>query len=288
MLETLIAASLVLVPLFLALPMLAKYLDLRTHAVQAARYAAWERTIHFGGDAASKLGWFGTPNAWIANEKSDGEIKAEIATRLLSNTNATNKFARSDASNSAFATGRQKLLWQDRNGTGLLDYAQVTGQASQACDPSGDFMNAITGYDCAPGTLNKVLAPIAAVAATLGPFTLELGGKYQATFSLNPAWIRDSSFLIDSTLARKPMQERAVVLGNGWTADGPSKEDKTSVKQQVKGLTPTSILNTEVGGVNIMNIVQTVLSIWAPELSPRKLELGKIEPDEVPADRLKP
>ncbi|MCB1740987.1 MAG: hypothetical protein KDK91_11500, partial [Gammaproteobacteria bacterium] len=52
--EALIACTLVLVPLYLAVPLLGKYLDIKQTAVQAARYEAWEYTVwQDGNDAAS-------------------------------------------------------------------------------------------------------------------------------------------------------------------------------------------------------------------------------------------
>lgn len=47
MTEFVIAATYVLVPLFVAVPMLAKYLDIKQAAVQAARYEAWEYTVWY-------------------------------------------------------------------------------------------------------------------------------------------------------------------------------------------------------------------------------------------------
>jgi len=47
MTEFVIAATYVLVPLFVAVPMLAKYLDIKQTAVQAARYEAWEYTVWY-------------------------------------------------------------------------------------------------------------------------------------------------------------------------------------------------------------------------------------------------
>ena len=50
MTEFLICASFVLIPLFLGLSMLAKYIDIKQAAVQAARYEAWEYTVWYATD----------------------------------------------------------------------------------------------------------------------------------------------------------------------------------------------------------------------------------------------
>jgi len=47
MTETIIAASFVLIPLFLLIPLLGKYIDIRHTTIQAARYEAWEYTVWY-------------------------------------------------------------------------------------------------------------------------------------------------------------------------------------------------------------------------------------------------
>ena len=105
-------------------------------------------------------------------------------------------------------------------------------------------------------------------------------------------------FLATSSLIN--FSEKNVLLANGWNANGPGSPDengtndgimpgkkKISVYNQVRGITPTSILKPTSGVFkDILNVMQTVLSIFLPEIS--KLDLGKIDVDKVPADRLKP
>jgi hypothetical protein len=266
MVELLIAAGLVLIPLFLAIPLLGKYLDIRATAVQTSRYAAWERTVWYGGDAATSMGWFGITQKWLANEKSDDQIRRELGARQLSETSAA--FSNADRGTSSFSGGA-KALWQDRQGkTMLADYSAVQNKVDNGQ---------------APGTLNVILDPIANVAATLGPFVLETNGKYAAKVSMNVRDIDYDHFLLKDSTAT--FSETTVLLANGWSANGPDDPKKTSVKQQVKGLVPTSILDVEFEGVNITDFVLGALSIILPEAS--KLEPGKIVPDEVPADRVK-
>lgn len=268
MVELVIVAGLVLVPLFLAIPLLGKYLDVRAAAVQTSRYAAWERTVWFGGDAASSLGWFGVSRKWQANEKSDAQIRNEIGVRQLSETGAGDAFSNNDRNAGSFKNGG-KMLWNDRNGQAMLaNYS--------------DIQNTV-GNSQAPGTLNVILDPIANFASTLGPFVLEMNGEYSAKVSMQVRDIDYDHFLLKSS--KSTFSETNVLLANGWSADGPDDKDKTSVKQQVKGLVPTSIFAAEIGGVKIMDYVLGAMSLLLPEAS--KLEPGKIEPDVIPADRLK-
>ncbi|TCS37549.1 hypothetical protein EDC30_104353 [Paucimonas lemoignei] len=266
MVELLIAGGLVLIPLFLAIPLLGKYLDIRATAVQTSRYAAWERTVWYGGDAATSLGWFGVSQKWQANEKSDDQIRRELGARQLAETSAA--FSNADRSSSNF-NGGAKALWQDRKGkTMLADYSAVQNKVDNGQ---------------APGTLNVILDPIANFAATLGPFVLETNGKYAAKVSMNVRDIDYDHFLLKDTTAK--FSETTVLLANGWNANGPDDPAKTSVKQQVKGLVPTTLLDVEFEGVNITDFVLGAISLILPEAS--KLEPGKIVPDEVPKDRVK-
>ncbi|HWT73026.1 MAG TPA: hypothetical protein VN361_12655 [Oxalicibacterium sp.] len=276
MVELVIVAGFVLVPLFLAIPLIGKYLDMRSAAVQAARYAAWERTVWYGGSAASSLGWLGASNSWNANAKTDSQIRNEIGVRQLSETADLSystsvdqgAFTSADRSAGNFKNS-SRALWRDRTGDKMLvDY--------------DDLQNSI-GSATAPGTLNVILDPIANLAATLGPFTLEMKGLYSANVTMKVRDIDYDHFLLKNSTSS--FRETNVLLANGWSADGPDDPSKTSVKQQVKGLVPTSIFNAEIAGVNVMEYVLKALSVFLPEAS--KLEPGKIEPDKVPADRLK-
>ena len=47
MTEMVIASSFVLVPLFLLIPLLGKYIDLNQSTIQATRYEAWEYTVWY-------------------------------------------------------------------------------------------------------------------------------------------------------------------------------------------------------------------------------------------------
>jgi hypothetical protein len=268
MVELLIVAGFVLIPLFLAIPLLGKYLDVRANAVQSARYAAWERTVWYGGDAASSLGWFGVSRRWQANEKTDDQIRREMGVRQFSETGTTDAFSSADRSAGSFKGG-SKALWQDRNGQQMLaNYS--------------DIQNSVANNQ-APGTLNLILDPIANFASTLGPFTLEMNGEYAATVTVKVKDIDYNHFLLKNSTS--DFSETNVLLANGWSADGPDDASKTSVKQQTKGLVPFSIFTATIGGVPVMEYIQTAVSVFLPEVS--KLELGKIEPENVPADRLK-
>ncbi len=313
MIEALIACALVLVPLFLAIPVIAKYLDIRSHVVQGARYAAWERTVWFGGDAASTMGLsfsksadaiFDTSNKWDANAKDDDAIRAEIGSRLLSNTPLSNTGASLAGGSAGFTDGDKgganaanysRPLWQDRNGKNLLN----------------DYGDIAESYDneVAPGLFNVLFNPVMQVASVLSNFTVETHGQYTATVGLA---VQKVAFNPDTGMAGCPgcppeflatgvaqtFSEKSVIVANGWSANGPGSLNefgtdpkKITVYNQVRGLTPSALLSPPANGTTGQQIFHTVLTvlkdvalIFFPELS--TLDLGRIEVDKVPADRL--
>ncbi|WP_374351286.1 hypothetical protein [Chitinimonas sp.] len=290
MVEAQIAIVCVLLPLFIGIPLVARYIDIRQTTVEAARYAAWERSVWYGGSSASSIGWFGKTNRWVANAKDDDTLRKEIAARVLKRTDSTQGFA---------VGGGTQPLWVDHGGTTLLpDYDAATALAVN----NGKM----------PGTVSSVIDFVTNFASTLGAFTLEMRGRYGAQASIT---LKDfdqtkvlgkgpteknigENFNMGSFLASSAdvtMTERSVLLANGWNAEGPDTAGHTAVKQQVAGLTPlalfTNNVDIDLGGgsvsFNIMNLLQTLASVFAPELGPGVLEFGKIMPDEVPEDRVK-
>lgn len=146
----------------------------------------------------------------------------------------------------------------------------------------GGSSNAISNDD-APGTANTILGFAVTVADAIGPFTLEMKGLYSGTATVN---IANTTSVISEVLGNGAgadparlnlsITDKNVILANGWGANGAAH-----VKKQVQGLTPTSILSNPV-----LDVVRWLLVPFTPELVPTVLELGKIEVDQVPPDRL--
>lgn len=256
--EFVIVAILALVPLYLLVPVLGKYIDMKGAAVAGARYAAWERTVFYAGPSASV--------DWPGVQKSDAEIRNEVRQRVFSQGTG---IANGDKGASNWGGGGYRASWVNRDRSGMLaDYNAVT-HATQSDD--------------SPGIANDVLNLIVTVADALGPFTLEMKGLYSAEVAVSANTLPiNFSFDGDVTKAFNPgkltFSDRSVVLANGWSANGSEH-----VKSQVQGLTPTGVFQTPVGNV-IFKLIQAVVGIAMPEIW--LLELGKIEPDVVPPDRV--
>jgi len=238
MTEFVVGTTLFLTPLFLIIPLLGKYADMKASVIQAARYVAWERTVWYGGDASS--------DAWPGNTRTDAEIKTNIPT-LFFNDPTTND-----------------PRWHDRVGVSMMSSSDLS-----------------SSYKDTPGTVNDALSFLIDITSTLGSFTLEMKGLYTGTATVTTAPITPISQGLGNPGAIETwnnlnlaITDSNVILVNSWNANGADH-----VKKMTQGLTPTSILDN--AGVRAG---LDVLGVFMPELF--KFEPGKIEPDEVPDDRL--
>ena len=261
MTEFTIAAACVLVPLFLMLPFLGKFMDMKATSIQAARYAAWERTV-----------WYGS-NQWESGQKSDQQIKNEVVQRFFNDT-ADKALKSSDLNAPA---GSPKALWTDHAGTTILGNTNSTSAVSST-----------------PGTINTYLAifrnGVNLVGAVLDTkFKLDTSSLYTSTVTLTAAktdamalaWNGDVLKGGNVGLTAPTFTEKTVLVANGWSANGPA-----FVKKQTEGLAVFNVFNRNpVAGV--MGPIQKVVGIFVEELAPSSLKLGvEIKPDLVPPDRL--
>lgn len=243
--EFVVGVTLFVLPVFLIIPLLGKYADMKASVVQAARFNAWERTVWYGGADS-------TDSKWESNEMA---------------TDGTGTTIRSQMNKYIFSTDYANVaLWKDRAGVLMAN------------DPSNAISN-----DESPGTANTILGFAVDLAGAVGPFTLEMNGLYSGTATLTTAPITGIG---QATANSAPIEtwsnlnlsitDTNVILANGWNANGADM-----VKKQTQGLLLTSMLDNPV-----IDALRWVLVAFTPELAPTVLEAGKVEPDEVPDDRL--
>lgn len=107
--------SLALLPLFLAIPLLGKYLDLAHSAESAARYAAFEATV----------------NDAVTGRKTDARLAEEVRRRFFGTSDAPIK---TDDVGGDFAAHRN-ALWVDHAGRPLLqEFASDVAVRTQRAD----------------------------------------------------------------------------------------------------------------------------------------------------------
>jgi hypothetical protein len=259
MTEFVIVAVLFLIPVFLIVPLLGKYIDMKGAAIMGARYAAWERTVWYGGSAASAT--------WPGADKSDAAIANEVRARIFSEGAG---IGANDKTAGNWSGQGRKQAWTNRDGGAMLPSYNSVAESIN----NGDT----------PGIANDVLNLLVTVANAVGPFSLEMKGLYSADVSVTA-----NTLPINMSLDNDPGQafnpgtlvfsDTNAILSNAWSANGAAH-----VKSQTEGLTPTSIFTNPVIKT-IWDIARITLGVAAaPELL--FLELGKVEPDVVPPDRL--
>lgn len=101
-----VVLALVLVPLFIAVPLLGKYIDIMQTAEEASRYIAFE-----GASRNSSSAW-----------KADADLAIEVRRRFFSNSNAPVK---TDDVAGNFTANRNPI-WSDHTGAPLLDNFERT------------------------------------------------------------------------------------------------------------------------------------------------------------------
>jgi hypothetical protein len=261
MAEFVIVAVLFLIPVFLMVPTLGKYIDMKAEVIQGARYAAWERTVWYGGASASP----GT--TWPGNSKTDDEIRNELRARVFSEGSSIQA---SDKSARDWTGSGAKAAWYNRDGSSMLDgYDSVTQSMRN---------------DDTPGIANDLLNLVVTVTSALGTFNLEMKGLQAADVSVTAKTLPiGMSLYDDSSKSFNPgpltFSDHSAVLSNTWSANGADH-----VKSQTQGLTPTSIFANPIVKTLWTAAIGVFGALAAPELL--LLEIGKVEPDVVPPDRL--
>ena len=248
--EFTIVATALLVPLFFMISYVAKYHDMQAATIQAARYAAWERTVYFGeSDWAS-----GTA------QKTDDTIRAEIKNRFFS------------GPGNGFESAADNPLWTDHAGVPILgDWSE--GSSNRQTPGTGDFV------------LGKVTDVISVIGKVLGAdgFKLDMNTLYTATVTATPRQSDPMARMFSDTgVFRLPaLSERHILVANGWSANGPD-----FVKKQTESLALTSVFQRS-PIQDVIGTVQQVAGIFIEELKPDNLKLGgDIQVDLVPSDRV--
>ena len=255
--EFIIAAMFFLIPLYLIIIALGKFSDVQAGASQAARYAAWERTVWL--DDTSWRTRMGTNN-----RKTTAELRSEIAQRVVGEDRLT--IAANDKSRNNLSNGRLKT-WTDGEGNELLErYQDLTLSESN---------RALTLAQC---TTCATPVSLSVAGLTVGidvPHNNLVVADAGIQVARNSAALRR---LFPSYTGFNGLQltDRVALLPNGWMANG-----RDGVTEVVKDAVPTA--TPLVKGAMTAAVAPMIPFAW--EVIP--LKIGDIRPDEVPADRLR-
>lgn len=256
--EFTIAAAFVLIPLFLMIPLLGKFMDMKATTIQAARYAAWERTV-----------WYGNSD-WADGQKSDVQIQSDVQQRFFADSATTPLRSTDQTLTGAVAA---KPLWHDHTGASMLSaYSASIGPGTQTPGTMDGFLSGA----------QKIVNTIDSVLGT--KFKLDMQSLYTSTVSLDAAntpAIRLATGADTFGFMAPNFVMKQVLVTNGWSANGPD-----FVKKQTEGLAVLSLAQRS-PVKEVMHIVQSVLGTFVEELKPSSLKLGgEVLPDLVPPDRL--
>ena len=244
-----VVISLVLVALFLGIWYIGKFHDIQSTTIQAARYAAWERTAH--GPAFS-----------------DARIQNQTRARLFSwNRDA---YLNTDSITNNQSWKQQTTMWQDHAGDKRLIDAprDVTVRTASGALPGSLAAGATTTLD----SVDKALAGLT------GGTPLPRGGKFTSTVSVkvaNLAHMDDPKVplnKLDLTLT-----ERSVIVADNW--DASSSQD-TALR--TRAFTPGGVLKTFDTGLG--SIIKKSLAFIEPSFD--NFHPGQICPDVLPMDRI--
>ena len=260
MVEFLVGAMFVLIPLFLAIVALGKLSDVQSTATMAARYAAWERTVWYPGG-----GDFDSINA--PNQKSADAIGKEIAVRLLNDRSGL-QIKDTDKNATTLENGTDPL-WRDNEGKAYLDnYNQLAsnlGNEAPATDVAGAVINTLKNVSV-KGLVGFV-PPLPTDTLAVAQYTLNDIGKNSDAY--RRLWPGDNGWQGMSFNAT------GAILSNTWGANA-----RGGTTDMVKRMVPTA--------QGLGAAVQTAragLAPWDPD-QPSRIEVGKIAVDVLPDDRL--
>lgn len=273
MVEVAVAMA-VLVPLFLLVPVLAKYVHTRQAVQQAARAAAWEATVTRDQvlpnvtDTRARLvdRHFGRPRDAIVTNAAPGDPNAPVGS----------------------------VMFNTWSGRPLVR--------------RGDIALAGYGDEAAPGMLGTVASVVSAIP--LGWNTPNARGLVTADVTVRPRNLANADgsparYLAPFDDIDLRFEARQTLLADAWNAAGPQNHAR-AVRNQVIPLVPTAALTSceempeLVDGIDFPNLCPLTklhemlgADIGGASLSdlpliglPLRLEPGLIEPDVVPYDKL--
>ncbi len=270
MVEFIVGAVFVLVPMYLAVQALGKFADVQHTANAAARYAAWEKTVWFE-DTSSRFHDHNAPN-----QKSSAQIRNETLVRVLNDKHSNLLYASTDKGASTFAHGIDPM-WQDAAGDDYIkDPAKLTLLSSWQA-PSKDLLGA------AIGLLGAVPLPASVVGTivppvptnTLASATVKFEKMGQDSASYKRLWSK--SFGLPEDWVGLDFEGRAAILSNSWVANAAG-----GTKEMVRDSVPTA----RGLGTALEAAAWIGAGPWDPSI-PIRLDMGKVAPDVVPDDRLK-
>ncbi len=281
--ECIIVSVFLLIPLFLIVPLLGKYIDIKHAAINQARFEAWEYTV-----------WDG-PNQRVMNDIRDDQ---SAGPRSFAQTRSNGiKYFFSDPTDEDYGKVqmpfRENPLWLDHRGETLFVHPQkiMSGEQKENKTPDGlggvlDFIFDIINFTTTIfGDIMKFVHVDAKFDAiyTKGYFTSDVNINLRSIDDILPVYsLADAT----SETVETPLHlsAKASVLTDSWNSG--STENATS---ETRGLVFTALLkpvsdtvNGMVSGINDLVSHIPLLEIQLPSMP----DFGYVKDDLVPFEHL--
>lgn len=262
--EFLIASAFIMVPIFLIVPLLGKYIDIKHATIQRARYEAWEYTA-----------WFGKKGDIPAGIKSDQSAGIKSA--------ATVSQEGEQLFFSEYISGSTPL-WTDHRGDLLTTPANLNSSMTIS-SPTPDLTKGVLGtlikfVDLAFEFLGDVFSLLGVDNAKFdainenGYFRSEISLTVTPLGEIIPAETWKTS--TNEQTANLQFYASAAVLTNGWNAGGSDH-----AASETRGIVPTTLLDNPV-----LNGATDIAKKIFPDFPDP--EWGKVDPDAIPREHLNP
>ncbi len=320
MVEFIISATFFLVPLFLAMSLVAKYIDIKQANIQAARYQAWEYTVWFANDTERGIDYssgkinnsgevMGGYNAYDFPVKTTDTTRSESKRRFYTNPgneDTTTPINYNDGL-TGWTTADANPLWKDHKGNRLYSGADGSGidLTSSSETPTipviGDVVNfLLKGIGLIFGIVGDLMG---AIGSDVGFNAITTEGYATSTEVMEVAIPPNYRYMTDSSTSRLitlegsgttfDFQAKASVLSDAWNTGGTEH-----TYNQVGGMVPTTLLNELFNQIPGFTTIWNIASVLAPELrlcnpgvpwpsgDKGSLWLGHIDIDSIHPDRL--
>jgi len=301
MTEFLICASFALVPLFLGISLLGKYIDIKQSAIQAARYEAWEYTVWYADDTEPMTGFNAVPQPVKSTALTHAETKQRFFTDP-SNGDPANILPITDLDKTIAWNPNQ--LWVDHSGAPLYTGVDGSGSSLKSSEDTptipviGDVMNTL--FDIIDFAFSAIGSLMSFIGSSVGFTAINTDGYANSTVSMqvavDPMFRRlddTTTNITDANSNTLDFQSTASVLSDGWNAGGVEH-----TFNQAGGAVPTVLLGELFDAIPGFNTIWNIVSILAPEMrfcnpggiwgpdDKGSLWLGYIDIDAVHPDRL--
>lgn len=264
--EVVIAAGFLLVPLFLLLALVGKLIDLKMTTLEAARYAAFERTVTSNQ---------GTVRGVTFDTLPDATLSANTVMRFYSQSGVDTSFSNAQDSTSGY---EPLSLWTDDNrmtgGTGtppepfLAQASEVTTTSTQAASP---FYS------------DKVVGTPFSKLGTITGFKWNAQGYFTATVQASAVLPRSIGNFMGHDLQTYFDRPLTFTATTALLSDGESAPNSAYVNTQIQGTLVTSLAKYF---DPILNLIQKS-TVFIPDIDGLTVpQIVTNNPTELPCDRL--